>query len=203
MIRSKKELKFYILSDRIMAGYSAKQNLLSILKDILFPNLILKYLKLMRKTSYYKRHNFLLFAYYKFKYEKLGARLGFSIGEDVFGYGLYIPHYGTIVVNNNARIGNYCVLHTSTCIGGQTKDIGDALYVSSGAKIIGNVSLGNNVSVSANTFVNKKTEESNILLVGTPAVIKKTGIQPWYIRDKKDFLDRVNRVEQLKQNLCL
>ena len=34
------------------------------------------------------------------------------------GYGAVIPHYGTIVVNGDARLGNYCVLHTSTCIAG-------------------------------------------------------------------------------------
>lgn len=55
----------------------------------------------------------------------MGIKLGFSIGYDVFGYGLHIPHYGTIVVNGICKIGNYAVLHTSTCIGGAGKVIGD------------------------------------------------------------------------------
>ena len=203
MISSKKELDFYIMSDIIMAGYPEKKSIKTFLKNLFFPNLTLKYLRFMRKTSYYKNHNRMLFAYYKYRYERLGVKLGFSIGEDVFGYGLYIPHYGTIVVNNNVRAGNYCVLHTSSCIGGKTNKIGNALYVSSGAKVIGNVSLGDNVSISSNTFVNKTIEESNILLVGTPAIIKKNKCQPWYIRDGNDYLNRINRIEQLKQSLCL
>ena len=51
-----------------------------------------------------------------------------------FGYGLVIPHYGTIVVNGGVRAGNYCVLHTSTCIGGSDKVIGGGLYLAAGAK---------------------------------------------------------------------
>lgn len=35
-----------------------------------------------------------------------GIRLGFSIPINVFDYGLRINHYGTIVVNTKARIGN-------------------------------------------------------------------------------------------------
>lgn len=41
-------------------------------------------------------------------------KLGFSIGCNVFGYRLVIPHYGTIVVNNEVRAGiilSYIPLH--------------------------------------------------------------------------------------------
>lgn len=59
-----------------------------------------------------------------------GMKLGFTIAENVFGYGLVIPHYGTIVVGSGNRIGNYAVLHTSTCITAGKKNIGDGLYLS-------------------------------------------------------------------------
>lgn len=70
-----------------------------------------------------------------------GMKLGFTIAENVFGYGLVIPHYGTIVVGSGNRIGNYAVLHTSTCITAGKKNIGDGLYLSTGAKVLRDVQL--------------------------------------------------------------
>lgn len=63
-------------------------------------------------------------------------KLGFTISENVFGYGLVIPNYGTIVVGSGNQIGNYSVLHTSTCISAGRKRIGDGLYLSTGAKVL-------------------------------------------------------------------
>lgn len=63
----------------------------------------------------------------KWRFFRLSRKLGFSIGYDVFDYGLVIPHYGTIVVGNTNRIGPYAVLHTSTCITDTGRRIGQAL----------------------------------------------------------------------------
>ena len=120
----------------------------------------------------------------------------------MFGYGLVIPHYGTIVVGAGNTIGNYAVLHTSTCITAGNKIIDDALYLSTGAKIINDISLGNCVSVSANSVVNKSIQESNVLLVGSPAIVKKES-EPWYIRDGKEFERRVSAVEALRKTTGL
>lgn len=97
-----------------------------------------------------------------------GMKLGFTIAENVFGYGLVIPHYGTIVVGSGNRIGNYAVLHTSTCITAGKKNIGDGLYLSTGAKVLGDIELGNFITIGANAVVNK-SEEGNCLLIGIPA----------------------------------
>ena len=47
--------------------------------------------------------------------------------------------------------------------------IGDSLDLGIGAKIIGNVTLGNNVRVGANAVVTKSFVEDDIVLVGCPA----------------------------------
>lgn len=135
-------------------------------------------------------------------YHRLGKRLGFSIGYDVFGYGLVIPHYGTIVVGGTNSCGNFCVLHTSTCITSNGKVIGNALYLSTGAKITSKLTLGDNISVGANSVVNKSFTESNIMIAGAPAkYIKNT--DAWYKRDGSKYTDRVNAIEQLKRDLNL
>jgi serine O-acetyltransferase len=128
------------------------------------------------------------------------VKLNISIEPGVFEYGLVIPHYGTIVVGGENKIGKYAVLHTSTCITRGGKHIGDALYLSSGAKIVNDVELGNGITISANSLVNKSEIGSNMLLAGCPAVKKKEMI-PWYVRDGKEFERRVSEVEALKQSL--
>lgn len=114
-----------------------------------------------------------------------------------FGYGLVIPHYGTIVVNSGVRAGNYCVLHTSTCIGGANKIIGDGLYLASGAKIMGDVNLGNGVSVAAGSLVNKSYGD-NVLIAGMPGIVVRDNYPIWYQRDGLKYEKRVEKIEELK-----
>lgn len=142
------------------------------------------------------------YAYYYALYNRISKKLGFSIGYNVFGYGLVIPHYGTIVVGGNNRCGNYCVLHTSTCITGNGKVIGDALYLSTGAKVTSKVVLGDNVSVGANSVVNKSVIDGNVMIAGAPAKVIKSTVA-WYIRDGESFSSKVNAIENLRQKMKL
>ncbi len=87
----------------------------------------------MRHYAYYTnttRNNIIWYGlrgYWAYRYKKLAIKLGFSIGHNSLGYGVVIPHHGTIVVNGKARVGNFAVLHTCTCIAGE-KEIGDFFY---------------------------------------------------------------------------
>ncbi|MBT2163551.1 LbetaH domain-containing protein [Zobellia barbeyronii] len=206
MITSKKQLSFYIAADRIISGSTPKKSIKERLQNIVSPNDILKYLKAMRTVAYCvnsKKKKTFLYYYNLRVFNKLGAKLGFSIGYNVFGYGLLIPHYGTIVINSGTSAGNFCVLHTSTCIGGSGKRIGNGLYLASGAQIMGgNVELGNNVSISASSMVNKSFKESNILLAGLPATLRKESL-PWYKRDGETYETRIERIKELRKELNL
>ncbi|HOK35672.1 MAG TPA: serine acetyltransferase [Paludibacteraceae bacterium] len=103
---------------------------------------------------------------------RLGTRLGLSIPKNVFGAGLCIVHYGTIVVSPFAKIGKNCRIHPSTCIGeyNGAPTIGDNVYIGPGAKIFGNITIGNNVAIGANSVVNKNIPD-NVTIGGIPAKI--------------------------------
>lgn len=120
-----------------------------------------------------------------------------------FGYGLVIPHYGTIVVGDDNRCGNYCVLHTSICISGERggKRIGDALYASSGCRINKSITLGNNVQICSNSVVNKSITDNDIVLGGMPAQIKKTNVAIWYEGWEAELWK--NKVEELRKQMGL
>ena len=121
-------------------------------------------------------------------------KLGFSIGYNSLGYGAVIPHYGTIVVNGNAHLGNYCVLHTCTCIAGEGI-IGDGLYLATGSIIV-YPKLGDYVSVAANSLVRHSNNESYTLMAGSPAVVIRRNYPKWYDRDGRNVI--IEKIETSK-----
>lgn len=200
MIKTKKELLFFIQADRMMNRGCFEYSLRDRIRNMIFSDSIMDFLVHMRKVEYYSCRkgivSNILSCYHRMMQRKLGFKLGFNIASNVFGYGLVIPHYGTIVVGGGNCIGNYAVLHTSTCITNGNKIIGDGLYVSTGAKLTTMERLGNNVTIAANSVVTKSCDKSNVLLVGMPAVIKKNQIS-WYEANMR-YRERAIAIEQQK-----
>ncbi len=111
-----------------------------------------------------------------YNYKNYGLRLGFTIPLNVIGKGLSLPHYGTIVISKEAKIGDNARIHVCVNIGahiGGAPIIGDNVYVGPGTKMFGGIRIGNNVKIGANSVINKSFEEDNIVLAGVPAKIVK------------------------------
>lgn len=132
-----------------------------------------------------------------YRYGRLAMSLGFSIPINVFGPGLSIAHYGTIVVNEGARIGPNCRLHVCVNIGtaaghvAAAPHIGRNCYIGPGAKIYGPIEIGDNVAIGANAVVNRSFPDGNVTLGGVPArVISHNGSQgllrPGFMGDEGD-----------------
>jgi serine O-acetyltransferase len=101
-----------------------------------------------------------------------GIKLGFTITPNIFGPGLSIAHWGTIVVNEHCRIGARCRIHPGTCLGwkdGKVPQIGDDCYIGPGAKMFGGIILGDGTRVGANAVVTRSFQDGNVTLVGVPA----------------------------------
>ena len=172
MIETKEDYKDYLNRDRIALGKEKKYP--SIIGDEIW-----KFERLMRKAEYYKNcsKNPLQKIYSKFLqylYYRKRIKLGFSIPLNVFGPGLSIAHIGSIVVNGNARIGKNCRIQESTTIGatnGSEKApiLGDNIFIGSGARIIGELTISNDVCIGANAVVVNNIEEDGITVGGVPA----------------------------------
>lgn len=200
------------MADRIMNGLPVKQSLVEKLKIVFYFLCGYCYehdfLESMRYYSYYENKsggvNFIEkihFTYIKIKYKVLGQKLGFSIGYNCFGYGLVMSHYGTIVINPDTRVGNFCVLFASTFIGGKGKRIGDNFYFATGAHIMGHdISIGNNVSVGCNSVVLDNFGD-NLLVVGSPAKVAREDYPVWWERDGQYYKDNVKKVLALKSEM--
>lgn len=190
MIKNKSDLKYFLNQDAISLGISRKKSI----KDIFFPNPIHRFQKTLRYLEYYNNCptllNKILWFYYKIKYRRLSMRLGFSIPINVFDAGLSIAHYGTIVVNHQARVGKNCRIHTCVNIGASAGSqvapkIGNNVYIGPGALIFGNITIGNNTTIAANATVNKSSIESNVILAGVPAKVVRNNYPDWTIYNKR------------------
>lgn len=93
------------------------------------------------------------------------------------GGGLRFCHYSCIVFAYDVVIGSNCSIHQGVTIGrvfGGEKagvpTIGDKVIIFPGAKVIGNIRIGNNVVIGANATVVTDVPD-NCVVAGTPARI--------------------------------
>ena len=96
-----------------------------------------------------------------------------------FGPGLIILHSIGLVVNTGVRAGTHCTMENGVTIGaekGRAPVLGNHVYIGSGARIIGGVTVGNNVRIGANAVVVKDVPD-NETVVGVPARIVRIGNQ--------------------------
>ena len=92
------------------------------------------------------------------------------------------------------------MLHTSTCISDNKKIIGDGLYLATGAKITSEVTLGDNITVGANSVVNKTYIGNNALIAGAPAKYIKDK-DPWCGGKDGKYYRRQQKVEELRRKM--
>lgn len=141
---------------------------------------IWKYLKSMRKANYfyYKRNNnfiyALLYIFYSNRFYRFGNKIGMICGEKVFGENPIIYHSFGTVINGNAIIGNNCKLYGNNCIGNnglnnKCPKIGNNVRICVGAKVIGDVTIADNVTIAAGAVVTKDVNKQGIIVGGIPA----------------------------------
>ena len=111
---------------------------------------------------------------------------GATIGKRVF-----FDHGMGIVIGETAEIGDDCVIYHGVTLGGTSATrskrhptLKNGVVIGAGAKILGNITLGENVKIGANSVVLKSIPDNRVA-VGIPAkIIKKTKEEDyfmWYI----------------------
>lgn len=96
------------------------------------------------------------------------------------GGGLLIPHPNGIVIHPASIIGINCLIHQQVTIGVkrglyQPPTIGAHVDIGAGAKILGNIHIGNDTLIGANSVVVKDVE-AGLIVAGIPAkIIGHTG----------------------------
>ncbi|MDO7172708.1 serine O-acetyltransferase [Mariniflexile sp. AS56] len=103
------------------------------------------------------------------------------------GSGFYIGHFGGIIINASAIIGDNCNISQGVTIGvsgrGEKRGvpvIGDNVYIGANAVIVGKIVLGDNCVVAANSLV-VSSVEPNATVMGVPAIVINNNTSKDYI----------------------
>lgn len=172
MIKTKSEYKYYLTQDAKALGKKRKSP--SFIGDDIW-----KFQRLMRLCEYsmsWKGVGKILSSILRYRFYLMSIKLNYSIPLNTFGPGLALIHRGPVVVSPYAKIGKNCRLQTMTCIGAtngikKAPVIGDNVYIAVGAKIIGDITIANNVVVGAGAVVVKPVDTDGVTVGGIPAEI--------------------------------
>lgn len=179
MIKTKDDLKFYLSED--LKRFDNKK---PTLKDWIVKNewaYFYKYLRTLRHVEYYlNTGNKIMYLLYFVKYKRMCYDLKIDIKPNNLGPGFRLMHLGSLVrVKKNCTIGRNCTMLPGVVIGNKRLNgddswvtIGDNCYIGLGAKIFGEVHIGNNVIIGANAVVTKDIPD-NCIVGGIPAKILK------------------------------
>ena len=96
------------------------------------------------------------------------------------GHGFFIDHGMGVVIGETTEIGDYVTLFQGVTLGGTGKEkgkrhptLGNHVVVGSGAKVLGNIRIGDSVKIGANSVV-LRSVPSNSTVTGIPGRIVKS-----------------------------
>jgi len=117
-------------------------------------------------------------AVYHVLYKFVQAVTGIELPcEAQIGRNFVIDHHGGIVVSGYAKFGDNCRIRSGVVIGlSRVEDpcapvIGNNVDIGAGAKLLGRITIGDNVMIGANAVVVRDVP-SNCVAIGVPAIVK-------------------------------
>ena len=159
------------------------------LKKCLSPNL--HYIYWFRNAQKYPKSS-LIGKFYRFILRHYQIKYGFQIyPETEIGEGFYLGHWGALVINPKTIIGKNCNIAQGVTIGQTNRGksigvpkIGNEVWIGANAVIVGGITIGDNVLIAPNAYVNMDVP-SNSVVVGNPAqIIPNENATEGYINNK-------------------
>lgn len=115
----------------------------------------------------------------KFRLKMFSERYGLEIQPKTsIGKGFYIGHPFNITINPDVVIGDNVNIHKGVTIGRENRGkrkgapvIGNEVWIGVNSTIVGSITIGDNVLIAPNSFVNVDVP-ANSIVFGNPCVIK-------------------------------
>lgn len=158
-------------------------------KKCINPNL--HYLYILRKAQKYQKKS-VSGLFWRFVLRHYQIKYGFQIyPETEIGEGLYLGHWGALVINPKAKIGKNCNIAQGVTIGQQNRGknegypvIGDEVWIGPNAVIVGNVNIGNNVLIAPNAYVNFDVPADSMVMGNPGKIYPAENATQGYINNK-------------------
>ena len=107
----------------------------------------------------------------------LRQRFGLELDSFRIGKGLYLGHPYNIAVSEFAVVGDNCNLNKGVTLGAENRgkragapELGNRVWVGTNAVIVGKITIGDNVLIAPNAYVNMDVPADSIV-IGNPAQI--------------------------------
>ena len=193
MIKTKNDLQYYLLCDKLARGKTKA-------RPSLWGDKLWKFQILYRKTEYHYNNReqpwhklAYLLTYLRLRRQR--DRLCSELPLNVFAEGLVIWHGQNIIVNENARVGRNFSISAGCCIGqakGQSPVIGDHVEMTLGSRVLGGVTITHDVTIGAGALVLKDIDTPYTTWGGLPARCISQNPNE-YVAQKKERLKDVLR----------
>lgn len=182
VIKTLRELRNTLNYERSVWGIPEVKGFFGWLKtDLLFwihPGSSYQFMYCLRCEEYFANRSGggrIVLGLLKYKHKKLQFRTGIELFPGCADIGVTVNH-GKCVVSKAARIGRDSVILSDVTIGGAgaahddgAATIGERVFIGSGARIIGKISICNDVAIAANAVVVKDINEPKTVWGGIPA----------------------------------
>ncbi|MGF1497630.1 MAG: serine O-acetyltransferase [Elainellaceae cyanobacterium] len=131
------------------------------------------------------------------------------------GQGVFIDHGMGVVIGETTILGDYCLIYQGVTLGGTGKEsgkrhptLGHNVVVGAGAKVLGNIAIGNDVRIGAGSVVLRDVP-SDCTVVGVPGrIVYRSGervdpLEHGRLPDSEAQVIRVlvDRIEALEQEV--
>lgn len=145
------------------------------LKDRIFRKPEIRYIYLLRQCQ---NTSGVIKLFYRFLLNRLSKKTQIQIPYTTkIGEGFNICHLGTVIINPKSIIGKNVSVSTGVLIGQQNRGdrkgcpkIGNSCWIGSNAVIVGRITIGNDVLIAPNSYVNFDVPDHSVV-VGNPGVI--------------------------------
>ncbi|MCH5237668.1 MAG: serine acetyltransferase [Muribaculaceae bacterium] len=180
MIKTRNDLKFYISEDKKRYNLNIPWRIGVYIGHE--PSHAFRIVRALRLYEYSINNSKSIFGKIRLTFRSLRYRVicyksGVSIRPNAVGYGLRLVHLNGGIIINCEKMGNYCGVSSGVVVGNKDSQdnratIGNNVGLTIGSKVIGKITIGDNVTVAPNSVVTKDVPK-NAIVGGVPAKIIK------------------------------
>lgn len=146
----------------------------------------LKFMYYFRKCQ---KRGGVLYPYYRMRLKQLAEITAIDMPPCVkVGRGFYIMHLGGIVINGSCEIGEYVNINSGAVIGAEVRGkrcgipkVGSYVYIGKNAAIVGKVTIGDDVLIAPNAYVNFDVPSHSIVIGNPGRIIPRENATEGYI----------------------